>query len=231
MVILLDDRRRRLHRSDTRWSVTTWHLKGISPAVPKQPVEMHRFLFLLNDLPILLTQRAELYLSQYRIAANDQVHGAAVPAATIPPDPPRRSRATDSSSARFGYGRSAGGRPSPRRPPAIIPQGTSGGNFRETVINADGDPAVASSGMGRGISGKGIGLQFRAHSLAPHSLAQHFPAAHSLSSMDGRRNGLAQRRRAAEESLRVPASLREFPFPAGGRGTSTRFPGRSAVGV
>jgi hypothetical protein len=58
-------------------------------------------------------------------------------------------------------------------------------------------------------------------SLVPDSLAQHFPAAHSLPSMDGRRNGLAHRRRAAEESLRVPASLREFPFPAGGRGTST----------
>ncbi len=63
MVILLDDLRRRVHCSDTRLSVTTWHRKRHSPALPKPPVEMHRFLFPLNDLSILRTQRAELYLS------------------------------------------------------------------------------------------------------------------------------------------------------------------------
>ena len=46
-----------------------------------------------------------------------------------------------------------------------------------------------------------------------------------------KKDGLAQRRRGAEESLRVSASLRDIPFPAGGRGTSTKSPERSAVGV
>ena len=45
------------------------------------------------------------------------------------------------------------------------------------------------------------------------------------------KDGLAQRRRAAEKSLRVPASLHNVPFPAGGRGPSPKLPGRSAVGV
>ena len=69
------------------------------------------------------------------------------------------------------------------------------------------------------------------HSLVQHSLVQHSSAPHSLRPLNGRKNGLAQvARKNAEKSLCVPTAP-HIPFRAGGRGTSTRLPGRSAVGV